>query len=83
MLAEIEENTLQNHSEHLEKQAALLSTMLTKMDIRHIISITDTEPDFLEWFSGLLPTLIRVVGSNDTFSLVDWFAVSSSKRTMT
>ena len=50
MLAEIEENILQNRSEHLKKQAALLSTMLTKMDIGRIISMADTEPDFLEIF---------------------------------
>ena len=41
---------MQHHSEQLEKQAALLSTMLTKIDIKHIISIADTEPDFLEIF---------------------------------
>ena len=50
LLSEIEGNSSQHHSEHLEKQAALLSTMLTKMDIKHIISIADTEPDFLEIF---------------------------------
>ena len=50
MLFDIEENSSQHHSQHLEKQAALLSTMLTKMDIKHIISVTDNEPDFLEIF---------------------------------
>ena len=51
LLSEIEENSLLHHSEHLEKQAALLAMMLTKMDIKHIISFADTEPDFLEIFS--------------------------------
>ena len=50
LLSEIEENSSLHHSEHLEKQAALLSTMLTKVDIRKIISYADTEPDFLEIF---------------------------------
>ena len=50
LLQDIEENASQNHSEHLEKQATLLSTMLNKMDIRHLISFADNEPDFLEIF---------------------------------
>ena len=50
LLAEIEENSLQHHLQHLEKQAALLSTMLTKVDISNIISYADTEPDFLDIF---------------------------------
>ena len=50
LLQDIEENASQNHSEHLEKQAALLSTMLNKMDIRRLISFADNEPDFLEIF---------------------------------
>ena len=50
MLQDIEENASQNHSEHLEKQATLLSTMLNKMDIRRLISFADNEPDFLEIF---------------------------------
>merc|ERR1711955_73066 len=50
LLSEIEENSLLHHSEHLEMQAALLSTMLTKVYIRKIISYADTEPDFLEIF---------------------------------
>ena len=50
LLTEIEENSSLHHSEHLEKQAALLSTILTKVDIRKIISYADTEPDFLEIF---------------------------------
>ena len=33
MLQDIEENASQNHSEHLEKQATLLSNLLNKMDI--------------------------------------------------
>ena len=37
-------------SEHLEKQATLLSNMLNKMDIRRLISFADNEPDFLEIF---------------------------------
>merc|ERR1712082_427826 len=50
MLQDIEDNASQNHSEHLEKQATLLSNLLNKMDIRHLISYADTEPDFLEIF---------------------------------
>ena len=50
LLSDIEDNSLQHHSEHLEKQAALLSSMLNKIDIKHIISLTDQEPDFLEIF---------------------------------
>ena len=48
LLSEIEEIPSQHHCKHLEKQAALLSTMLNKMDIKHIISITDSKPDLLE-----------------------------------
>merc|ERR1712082_514486 len=50
LLQDIEEYSSQNHSEHLEKQATLLSNMLNKMDIRHLISFADNEPDFLEIF---------------------------------
>merc|ERR1711989_52547 len=50
LLQDIEENASQNHSEHLEKQATLLSTMLNKMDIRHLISFADNQPDFPEIF---------------------------------
>ena len=50
LLQDIEENASQNHSEHLEKQATLLSNMLNKMDIRRLISFADNEPDFLEIF---------------------------------
>ena len=48
MLFDIEADTLQFHSEHLEKEATLLSTMLKDMDIKNIISIANTRPDFLE-----------------------------------
>merc|ERR1712121_629281 len=50
MLQDIEENASQNHSKYLEKQAALLSNLLNKMDFRHLTAYADTEPDFLEIF---------------------------------
>ena len=50
LLSEVEENSLVHHSEHLEKQAALLLSMLNKMDIKHIISLADQEPEFLKIF---------------------------------
>ena len=50
LLSNIEENTLQHHYEHLEKQATLQSTMLNKMEIKNIIFIADTKPDILETF---------------------------------
>ena len=50
MLSKIEQDYLQHHSEHLNEQAALLSSRLTKMNIKHIISVADHEPDFLEIF---------------------------------
>ncbi len=48
LLSKIEENSLQHHSEHLK--VALLSTILTKINIKHIISIADHEPNFLDMF---------------------------------
>merc|ERR1712240_90369 len=50
MLQDIEENASQNHSEHLEKQAALLSNLFNKINFRHLTAYADTEPDFLEIF---------------------------------
>ena len=50
LLSKTEENPSQHHSEHLEKQAALLLSMLNKTDIKDIISLAYQEPDFLEIF---------------------------------
>ena len=51
LLSNLEADNQLHHSKHLEKQANLLSTMLKDMDIKNIISIADTEPDFLSIFS--------------------------------
>ena len=50
LLSELKAETDINHSEHLEKQATLLSNMLKDLDLTGIISLADTEPDFLEIF---------------------------------
>ena len=50
LLSELEADPDKNHSEHLEKQATLLSTMLKDLDLTGIVSLADTEPDFIEVF---------------------------------
>ena len=50
LLLNLEANSQDHHSEHLEKQATLLSTMLNEMDLKHVISLSDTEPEFIEIF---------------------------------
>ena len=50
LLSDLETDTMQHNSEHLDKQANLLSTMLKDMDIMNITCITDIEPDFQTTF---------------------------------
>ena len=50
MIADLEANPEKFHSEKLEKQATLLSSMLKDLNINEIIGLADTEPDFLEIF---------------------------------
>ena len=50
MLSKLEEDSSLHHSEHLKEQAALLSSMLNKINIDHISSIPDHEPNFLDMF---------------------------------
>ena len=50
LLSELETNPDGNHSEQLEKQATLLSNILKDLDLTGIISLADTEPEFLEIF---------------------------------
>ena len=50
MLSDIEADPEGNHSEYLEKQASLLSAMLKDLDLPGIISLANTEPDFIEIF---------------------------------
>ena len=50
LLTELEANPYKYHSKQLEKQAALLSTMLIDLDITGIISLADNEPDFIKVF---------------------------------
>ena len=50
LLSELESEPDKNHSEHLEKQATLLLNMLKDLDPAGIISLVETEPDFLEIF---------------------------------
>ena len=50
MVSKLEEDSSLHHSEHLKEQAALLSSMLNKIDINQIISIADHEPNFLDMF---------------------------------
>ena len=49
MLADLEADPEKYQSER-EKQATLLSSMLKDLDIVGIISLADTEPDFIEVF---------------------------------
>ena len=48
MLSKLEEDSSLHHSEHLKEQAALLSSMLNKINIDRIISIADHKPNFLD-----------------------------------
>ena len=50
LLSNLEADNQLHHSKHLEKQANLLSTMLKDLDIKNIISIADSEPNFLRIF---------------------------------
>ena len=50
LLNDLEVESPSNHSEHLEKQASLLSTMLKSMEIDKIILLCETEPDFFSIF---------------------------------
>ena len=50
LLTDLEADPDKYHSEQLEKQATLLSTMLKDLDITGIISLADSEPDFIEVF---------------------------------
>ena len=50
MLVNLEADPEKYHSEQLEKQATLLSSMLKDLDIIGIISLADTEPNFIEVF---------------------------------
>merc|ERR1712055_1166611 len=50
LLNDLEVESPSNHSEHLEKQASLLSTMLKSMEIDKILVLCETEPDFFSIF---------------------------------
>ena len=50
MLADLKADPEKYHSEQLEKQATLLSSMLKDLDIVGIISLADTEPNFIKVF---------------------------------
>merc|ERR1712148_134626 len=50
LLNDLEVESPTNHSEHLEKQAQLLSIMLKSMEIDKIILLCETEPDFFSIF---------------------------------
>ena len=50
MLSKLEEDSSLHYSEHLKEQAALLSLLLTKNNVDHIISIADHKPNFLDMF---------------------------------
>ena len=50
MLSKLEEDSSLHHSEHLKEQAALLSSMLNKINVHCIIFIADHEPNLLDMF---------------------------------
>ena len=50
MISDLKANPEKYHSKKLEKQATLLSSMLKDININEIISLADTEPDFIEIF---------------------------------
>ena len=50
MLSKLEENSSLHHSKHLKKQAALISTRLTKINVNRIIFFADHESNFLDMF---------------------------------
>ena len=77
LLFNIEENTLQHHSEHQEKQAPLLSTKLKDMDIKNIISIANTKPDFIEIFLETKDQIDQ--GRHTTQLIIEDLIISASK----
>merc|ERR1712030_293438 len=50
LLDDVEADSPSNHSEHLEKQASLLSSMLKSMEIDKLLVLCETEPDFFTIF---------------------------------
>ena len=50
MIADLEADPERLYSEKFENQANLLSNILKDLNINEIISLADTEPDFLEIF---------------------------------
>ena len=50
MLEDLEINSSIHHSGYLNKKVAPLSLMLIAMNIDHILSLSETEPDFLSLF---------------------------------
>merc|ERR1712055_523541 len=50
LLTDLETDSPSNHSEHLEKQASLLSSMLKSMEIDKLLVLCETEPDFFSIF---------------------------------
>ena len=49
-LDKLEKDYSLHHFEHLKEKAALTSSMLTKINVDHIISFADHEPNFLDMF---------------------------------
>ena len=50
MLSKLEEDSSLHHSEYLKEQAAILSSMLDKINVTRIISIAYHEPNFMDMF---------------------------------
>merc|ERR1711942_523932 len=50
LLNDVEADSPSNHSEHLEKQESLLSSMLKSMEIDKLLVLCETEPDFFTIF---------------------------------
>ena len=50
MIADLEANPEKYHSQKLEKQAPLQSSMLNDLNITKIVGLADTEPNFIEIF---------------------------------
>merc|ERR1711942_336975 len=50
LLDDVEADSPSNHSEHLEKQASLLSSMLKSREIDKLLVLCETEPDFFTIF---------------------------------